>query len=57
VGTNQFHGRVCHDLIDSALRARGFFEPRKSPWFSGIVMPQGRINATAKRDCGSGRAV
>lgn len=31
-GTNQWHGRVYYDLNNSALRARTFFEPRKTPY-------------------------
>jgi hypothetical protein len=31
-GTNQWHGRVYYDMVNSALRARTFFEPRKTPY-------------------------
>ena len=31
-GTNQYHGRVYYDMVNSALRARTFFEPRKTPY-------------------------
>lgn len=31
-GTNQWHGRVYYDLVNSALRTRTFFEPRKTPY-------------------------
>jgi hypothetical protein len=31
-GSNQFHGRVYYDLINSALQARGFFDPIKVPY-------------------------
>ncbi len=45
-GTNTFHGRVYYDAINSALRARTFFESRKIPYkehrgganFSGPVI-------------------
>lgn len=31
-GTNAFHGRVYYDMVNSALRARTFFEARKTPY-------------------------
>ncbi len=31
-GTNQFHGRVFYDLVNSALNARNTFEPFKVPY-------------------------
>ncbi|HUQ90746.1 MAG TPA: TonB-dependent receptor [Bryobacteraceae bacterium] len=31
-GSNTFHGRVYYDMVNSALRARTFFEARKIPY-------------------------
>jgi hypothetical protein len=31
-GSNQFHGRVYYDLINSALQARRYFDPKKTPY-------------------------
>jgi carboxypeptidase family protein/TonB-dependent receptor-like protein len=31
-GTNDFHGRVYYDLINSGLNARKFFDPRRIPY-------------------------
>ncbi len=31
-GANAYHGRVYYDMVNSALRARTFFEPRKTPY-------------------------
>jgi len=31
-GTNQFHGKVYYDFINSALNARNFFTPTKTPY-------------------------
>jgi hypothetical protein len=31
-GSNEFHGRVYYDLINSALQARSFFTPDKVPY-------------------------